>query len=439
MTTNRTTENPKTFSSLNLGQLDDSMLNGQIVTSLLEDDFYKFSMGQVLFDHPEYGNEIMVWRFKCRTKIALGEYITEADFMNEYHHVTKLRATKTELHYLRGTNEYDVRMFTEEYLEHLANLQVPPATFHVTPDNHIEIEVAGPWSHVMHAEMPILKIINTLFYRSQLKNMSRIQREAIYAEGIKRLHGTIQQIKEHPHVKFSDFGNRRAFGPVWHDYVVARCAEELGDQFIGTSNVALASKYDLSPIGTCAHELSMGITALMFDGTGQSVKDSLNRLHEIWWNKYGQGLSISLPDTYGTTFTLDLMTEQMLRDWKGFRIDSKDPMVAIPELIEKYTALGIDPKTKMAIPSDGLTVESMIAIADTFQGQMKVSFGIGTNLTNNMGLKQLSIVVKPYSLGGKYCVKLSDNLEKAMGEPETVAAYKKALGYHETYDKETIV
>lgn len=193
------------------------------------------------------------------------------------------------------------------------------------------------------------------------------------------------------------------------------------------------------PIGTCAHELSMGITALNFDGTKSSIQDAFLALHKMWWDIYGYGLSISLPDTYGTTFALETLFPFILEEWKGFRIDSKDPMVAIPELISKYQSLGINPKDKMAIPSDGLTVESMIKIADAFHDKIKVSFGIGTNLTNNLGLQQLSIVMKPYSLDGKSCVKLSDNLEKAMGEPSTVKAYKKALGYHETYSKEQIV
>ncbi len=427
------------FFMLNFDELDSSMLERFIINSLLEDDFYKFAMGGLLYENPVYGQKTMVWRFKCRTKIRLGDFITEEDFMREYAHVMMLRATNTELHYLRGTNEYDLRMFKEEYLQHLSILQIPQATFRVLNDGSIEIEVSGPWVQSMHAEMPVLKIINTLFYRTQLKKMSRIERECIYAEGILRLNKAIIEIKKHPHVKFSDFGNRRAFGPVWHDYVVSRCAEELPGQFIGTSNVALAAKYDLMPIGTCAHELSMGITALNFDGTKSSIQDAFLALHKMWWDIYGYGLSISLPDTYGTTFALETLFPFILEEWKGFRIDSKDPMVAIPELISKYQSLGINPKDKMAIPSDGLTVESMIKIADAFHDKIKVSFGIGTNLTNNLGLQQLSIVMKPYSLDGKSCVKLSDNLEKAMGEPSTVKAYKKALGYHETYSKEQIV
>lgn len=425
------------FTSLDLRALDEAMLEGPIVNSLLEDDFYKFSMGQFLFDRPEYGQKIMEWHFKCRTKIRLADYITEDDFMREYQNVMDLRANNTELHYLRGTNEYDTRMFTEAYLTHLANLEIPAATFKANEDGTIDISVTGPWINSMHAEMPVLKIVNTLFYRAQLKKMSRIQREAVYAEGITRLADTITRIQANPHVVFSDFGNRRAFGPIWHDFVTACCAEELGKQFVGTSNVALAMKYGLAPIGTCAHELSMGITALGFDGTKKSVQDSLINLHQAWWDTYGHGLSISLPDTYGTTFTFETLPEHMFHDWKGFRIDSKDPMVAIPELIEKYKSLGIDSRTKMAIPSDGLTVDAMIAIANAFHGQMRISFGIGTNLTNNLGLKQLSIVMKPFSLDGKSCVKLSDNIEKAMGT--AAPEYIKAIGYHETYDKETVV
>lgn len=427
------------FSYLDMKALDESMLEVRIITSLLEDDFYKFSMGALLHDYPEFGNAVMAWRFKCRTKIRLADFITEADFQREYAEVMKLHATNSELHYLRGTNEYDVRMFSEGYLTHLTHLSIPAASFCANEDGSIDIEVGKAWEHSTHAEMPILKIINTLFYRAQLKKMSRMEREAIYAEGIRRLNDFITKIKQHPKIFFSDFGNRRAFGPYWHDYVVARCAEELGSQFIGTSNVALAQKYELMPIGTCAHELSMGMTALIFDGTKKSIQTSLLHLHEIWWKKYGKGLSISLPDTYGTSLTLDTLSEQSLRDWKGFRIDSKDPMNAIPEMIAKYHSVGMGAEDKMAIPSDGLDIDSMIRISDAFADKVKLSFGIGTNLTNNLGLQQLSIVVKPYSINDKYCVKLSDNIQKAMGEPTTVAAYKKALGYHETDNRVQVV
>lgn len=423
------------YFTLDLKRLDESLLEEPIVTSLLEDDFYKFSMGNFLFDHPEYAQAEMVWKSKNRTKdVLLGNIISERDFMEQYAHVQALQATKTELHYLRGTNEYDVRMFSEGYLEHLANLHIPEATYDVH-EGQLIIGTKGPWVHSMHAEMPVIKIKNGLYYRSILKKMSRMQREAVYAEGISRLYKNIERIKQHPNVVFSDFGNRRSFGRMWHEFVVARCAEELGNQFIGTSNVELASKYDLMPIGTCAHELSMGFAALSFDGTKQSLAESFVRMHELWWKKYGHGLSISLPDTFGTDFAHEVLPDSLLRDWKGERIDSRNPMEAIPALIAKYNNVGVDARNKMAIPSDGLSVDTMINVADAFQGKIKVSFGWGTQLTNNMGLQQLSLVMKPYSLDGKYCVKLSDNIQKAIGEPETLTQYKTALGYHETYSE----
>lgn len=405
---------------LSLKRLDESMLEEPINKKLTEDDFYKFSMGQVLFDNSEYGEKITEWDFTCRTNIRLADYITEEDFMREYAHVMMLRATKSEFHYLHGTYEYDVRMFSEDYLTMLSNLQIPPATFEVTNEGGIKIRVRGSWNHSKHAEMPVLKIINTLFYRAQLKKMSKLEREVIYAEGIKRLAQTIKLLKTRPNLKFSDFGNRRAFGPLWHEYVVVRCAEELPNQFIGTSNVALAAKYDLAPIGTCAHEMSMGITAVHFDGTKDSIIFALRRLHEIWWKAYGHGLSVGLPDTYGTTWTFSVLPEEVLREWKGWRIDSKDPKVAIAEMLTMYKHLGVDATQKLAIPSDGLTPELMIEIFDLFNEAIKLSFGFGTHLTNNMGLQTLSIVMKLRIIvvdgKEKSCVKISDNRAKARGD-----------------------
>ncbi len=425
----------KRLPPLNLDLLDQSMLEEPIVTSVLEDDFYKFSMGNFLFDHPHLANAEMEWRFKNRTKdVHLAQFITEDDFMAEYAHVIALQATRTELHYLRGVNEYETRMFDEPYLDHLANLRIPEPTFGIE-NGQLDIRTKGPWIHSKHAEIPTLRIVNGLYYRAQLKKMSRMEREAVYAEGIQRLSKNIKIIKDNPKIFFSDFGNRRSFGTMWHDFVISRCAEELGSQFVGTSKVSLASKYDLMPIGTCAHELSMGMVAMEFDGSIESIKKPFIKLHESWWKKYSYALSISLPDTYGTDFAFKFLPKEVFHNWKGFRIDSKDPMEAIPSLFEKYKSFNIDPKGKMSVPSDGLDIPDMINITNKFADQTKISFGWGTKLTNNLGLKQLSIVSKPYSIDGKYCVKISDNAAKAMGHPETVEAYKKALQYHETYSK----
>ncbi len=427
-------------STMDLRRIDEETMEAPIVRSLLEDDFYKFAMGQFLFTHKSnLGDKVMEWHFKNRTKSVQLEYhISEEDFQNEYKHVVNLKADKSELHYLRGTNEYESRMFSEGYLEHLANLQIPAVNFG-THEFQPVINPKGKWLHSMHAEMPTLRIINGLFYRNQMKKMSRIEREMIYMEGVKRLHFFITEIKKHPYIRFSDFGNRRAFSTPWHEYVVERLTEELPGQFIGTSNVYLANKFGLTPIGTCAHELSMGMNALAFDGTKQSLINSNIELHQLWWRQYGQGLSISLPDTLGTKWTLENLSDETFRDWKGSRLDSMDPMQAIPLFIEKYESLGIDPRKKLLIPSDGLDIKSTITIANRFHEKIDLSFGIGTHLTNNLGLQTLSIVMKPYALDGKACVKLSDNLAKATGDLQTVNDYKKALGYDVTFSESPTV
>ncbi len=439
------------YSNIDLRLFDESFLEGQINTTLLGDDFYKFSMGNYIYDYTEYREAEMTWRFKNRTKsVALADFVSEEDFMKEYSYVKNLQANKTEQHYLRGTNEYETRMFSEGYLETLGSLNIPDVKFGIDNDRQLLIETTGKWINSMHTEVPILKIVNGLYYRTILKGMSRMKRESIYAEGIRRLYETLESIKEHPNTFFADFSNRRTPNPLWHAFVVERAVDELGKQFKGTSKVSLASDNGVTPVGTRAHELQMGITALLFDGSERSIRESVLLLNNQWWKKYGHGLSIDLPDTYGTEYIMSILPETMLRDWKGQRIDSKDPMQAIPYIMDQYNKQGIDPRKKMLIPSDGLKLNDMFTVADAFADKVDLSFGWGTRFSNNLGLPLLSIVMKPHSIelknetlaqkpfstGKKFCVKLSDNIEKAMGEPSTVAAYKKALGYHETYAKE---
>jgi nicotinate phosphoribosyltransferase len=424
------------YSTLNLRHLDESVMEKPIVNSLLEDDFYEFSMGNFLYDHLAYRNADIELRFKNRTTgVLLADFISEDDFMKEFAYVRALKATKTDLHYLRGTNEYGKPMFSEPYLDVLSDLHVPEPTFSVTNDRQLDIRVKGKTIHTMHAEMPTLKITNALFYRSQLKPLSRMKRESIYAEGIQRLYRNIEKLKACPKAVVSDFGNRRAFNPVWHEFVVERCVEELESQFFGTSNVYLASKNGVTPSGTCGHIAQMLITALFFDGTEESIRKSIILMHEQWWAKYDEGLSITLPDTYGTKYTMSILPDWILKKWKGQRIDSMPPMDAIRYLIDLYSSKGINPQEKMVIPSDGLDVDSIINITNAFADLIRLSFGWGTKLTNDMGLQQLSIIMKLYSANGKFAVKLSDNIEKGMGETTTLASYKKALGYHETYAK----
>jgi nicotinate phosphoribosyltransferase len=232
---------------------------------------------------------------------------------------------------------------------------------------------------------------------------------------------------------FTDFGTRRRFSKGWQDYVVKTLRNEFADriaepQFRGTSNVHLAMKYGLLPMGTSAHEMYM-IMAGISDQTDDGIRNSHNKFLDLWWDQYGYGLSIALTDTFGSEFFFKDMTSWQAAKWKGLRHDSGDPIVFGERVIEFYKSHGIDPIDKIIVFSDGLDVDSIININNHFKDRIKVTFGWGTNLTNDLGFKALSLVIKPVMANNVSLVKLSDNLAKAMGDVSVVERYKRIFGH----------
>lgn len=424
--------------SFDLNRIDEETMEGPIVTSLLEDDFYKFPMGQFMWDHLQYRNAEVEWHFKNRTtNVLLANHVTEKGFMDQIDIMSKqFSLNRGEHKYLRGTNEYGKPMFTEKFLDHLCNFKVPTFKFKRTNDQQLDISWKDLSTTATYGETPVVKIVNVLFYRSILSKMRRLQREAVYAEGVKRLAEKMQVLKAHPNTRFSCFGNRRAFSPVWHEFVVSRIIEELGDQFVGTSKTSLAEKYNVTPMGTKAHELDMLAVALAFDGTKESIVNALRKVLNQWLNQYGNGLAIILADTYGTRFYLEeVLTDEIIRRLRGGRIDSMDPPEGILLHLDRFKRAGADLLESLFIPSDGLRHTDMIDISEQFSDKCRVSHGWGTHLTNDLGMPTLSIVCKPYSANGKYCVKLSDNVLKPTGNSGEIARYKNALGYNLHYEK----
>jgi nicotinate phosphoribosyltransferase len=230
-------------------------------------------------------------------------------------------------------------------------------------------------------------------------------------------------------VTFSDFGTRRRFSRGWQDYVVGVLREELPEQFRGTSNVFLAMKYGLIPMGTSAHEMFM-VGAGVAEQTDQGIRESHNQTLRTWWKEYGHGLSIALTDTFGSEFFFHDFTPQQAHEWKGLRHDSGDPLQFGWSAIDFYKTCRVNPADKLIVFSDGLTVEKMGFLEDRLGQNIKVSFGWGTDLTNDFGLKPLSLVVKPVEANGHGLVKLSDNLNKAVGTKEDIEKYKRIFGHN---------
>lgn len=405
-----------------------------IIESLLDNDFYKFTMGQVVFKrHP---NVQVRFALKNRTRgVRLADFIREKDLRAELNHVRSLRFTKTELHYLRGTNEYSERMFCEPYLEFLGRLKLPPYELKKVDGNYI-LEFPGNWAEVMYWEIYALAIVNELYYRGVMSSLSKFEKDSVIAEGITRLAGKIKILRRRPDITFCDFGTRRRFSREWQDYIVKSLAEELpSTQFFGTSNTYLAMKHGILPMGTSAHEMYMGVSGVM-RGSDEEILASHNKVLRDWWEEYGWGLSIALTDQYGTNFFFMDMTTEQAKNWKGLRQDSGDPFAFGEKAIAFYQRCGVDTREKLLVFSDGLDVGTIVKLADRFASRIKVTFGWGTNLTNDLGFSALSLIVKLMESNGQGTVKLSDNLAKALGKPEDIERLKKIFGYTGTEYKE---
>ena len=409
-----------------------------IIQSLLEPDFYKFTMGQFVWRR--YSNAQVTYTFKNRTKgVNLGKVLDLGELKEELDHARTLRFTNSELHYLRGTNEYGDRMFCEPYLEFLKNLRLPEYLLERDGEN-IRLEFSGSWPEAIYWETQGLAIANGVYSKTLLRRLTSFERECVYATGRLRLAERIAALRKNPDVLFSDFGTRRRFSGEWQQYVVETLRDELSNskQFLGTSNTYLAMQAGLVPMGTAAHELFMVVAGLLDDGREDWLTASQAEVLAGWWKEYGHGLSIFLPDTFGSDFFVRNLTQDQLIRWKGFRWDSGDPFVFGDRVIERYKQCGVDPTTKLLIPSDGLDLTTILKLHTYFSGRIKMSYGWGTNLTNDLfdnawhgdlWYGPLSLVVKPSSINGRGLVKLSDNLAKATGMSEDIERYKRAAGY----------
>jgi len=406
-----------------------------IINSLLDIDFYKFTMGQLAF--LKYPKIPVTYSFTCRTKdVDLTEVINSVSLTAELESAKELKFNNSELHYLRGTNEYKDRLFCEDYLQFLKNLQLPSFRLNYG-EGRIILKFEGLWASAIYWETIALAIINQLYYEALLKKMGPFRREIVEATGKIKLFEKIQLLKSRPDISFIEFGTRRRYSLAWQDYVVSVLAAEFPPkQFLGTSNTFLAMKHGILAMGTSAHETDMAYSGIYHDND-DTIRASHNKALREWWELYGWGLSVALTDTYGTDFFFKDMNAEQAKKWKGLRQDSGDPIEFGEKAIGFYEGHGIAPKEKLLIFSDGLDIQTIIRIADHFKGRIKVSFGWGTNLTNNLGLKPLSMVVKLTKSNGHGTVKLSDNLAKAIGDPLDIERFKKIFGHTVTRNEAT--
>lgn len=380
-----------------------------IITSLLDTDLYKFSMMQVVLHH--FPAAHVEYRYKCRTPgINLVAYIEE--IRQEIHALCQLRFTEPELQYLRG-----LRFIKSDFVDFLGLFHLPEKSIVVQPSavpGEIDITVKGPWLHTILFEIPVLAIVNEVYFRNTW-------REPNWKEGRERLRTKMQLVTGDPDLadfRVAEYGTRRRFSRTWHEEVVNTLKAEMGPHFAGTSNVLLARKHGVTPLGTMGHEYLQACQAL-----GPRLRDSQVYALEVWAKEYRGDLGIALSDVYGMDAFLRDFDMYFCKLFDGARHDSGDPFVWGERLLAHYQANRTDPRTKTLVFSDSLTIPRAIEIARRFAGRCRVSFGIGTNLTNDLGHEPLQIVMKMVRCNGQPVAKVSDAPEKTMCDDPAYLAY----------------
>lgn len=386
------------------------------IHSLLETDIYKLSMLQVML-HRMASNEA-TYRFVCRNTPQLPLARLKAEVAQQLDHLCTLRFTEEELAYLAG-----IRFFKPDFIEFLRLFQLQRRFIQVfTEGDTLVIEAQGPQVHVMLFEIYTLATVNELHFRA-------FDNKAVREEGRARLRAKIALLRERvPGMsmrnpfEFFDFGLRRRFAADWHEEVVATLSSEVPEYFKGTSNMHLARKYNLVPIGTMAHEYLQ-----TFQGIGVQLRQFQKTALEYWVQEYRGDLGIALTDVVGMNAFLADFDLYFAKLFDGLRHDSGDPYVWGEAALAHYKKLSLDAQSKRLTFSDGLDLPASFGLYEAFANRTKTGFGIGTNLTNDMGVKPLNIVMKLVSINGQPTAKLSDTPGKTLCDDQTFLAYLKQV------------
>lgn len=386
-------------------------------------DYYKATMGQVEFQ--QYPDAEVTFELKNRASAKLSEFVSP-DELSDRLDILRAGWQPDETAYLASLQNQDgTAQFTPEYLDFLADNPLPPVDVALDDDGELAVRATGAWPLVTFWETVVMSELNELYFANKLATEGSSIDE-LYREGDRRLDEKIAKLAARPDIKFSDFGTRRRFSYDWQKHVIERVATELPDNFIGTSNIYLARVLGLKPIGTFAHELPMVYSA-MADASEENPLNGHNRVLQDWDRTYKGDLSTALTDTFTTDFFFADFTPEQAESWKALRHDSGDPIEFGDRVIEFYENLDINPTNKTIVFSDGLDIDTIIELADYFKGRINVTFGWGTTLTNDLGVKANNFVMKAVNVNGTPTVKLSDAEGKHTGPSDKIELYKERV------------
>jgi nicotinate phosphoribosyltransferase len=382
-----------------------------IIHSLLDTDLYKFTMMQAVL-HQFPGAQVE-YRFKCRNgDVALAPYAAEVN--REVDSLCELRFREDELDWLRA-----LRYVKSDFVDFLALFHFNRKHIDIRADgNDLAISIKGPWLHTILFEVPVLSIVNEVYFRNTQPTPDLV-------EGRKRLASKLALVRDLPEdlaFSFADYGTRRRFSHAWQREVLATVRAEASGAFVGTSNAYFAKELGLLAVGTMAHEWLQAAQAL-----GPRLADSQRWAFQKWADEYRGDLGIALSDVAGLKAFMRDFDMYFCKLFDGARHDSGEPIAWGEAIIAHYLANRVDPRSKSLVFSDGLSFPRAIDIARHFQGRAKTAFGIGTNLTNDLGYTPLQIVLKMVRCNGQPVAKLSDTPAKTMCDDASYLAYLKQV------------
>ncbi|MEH6452634.1 MAG: nicotinate phosphoribosyltransferase [Psychromonas sp.] len=383
--------------------MSNNKMDRWLIDSLMDIDFYKITMLQAFYHTAEFRLVNVQWKFACRNKEYLDLTTLIPELNRQLEHLCTLSFTDEELEYLSKLS-----YIKPDFIEFLRMFKLNIKFIHLHSDGEsISLRFDGPLLHVSLFEIYALSIISELHTHINCDGFDLfLAREKLAAK--------IALLKKQDDLSgfnFIDFGTRRRASKKWQEEVLQTLKVELPNVFVGTSSVHFASTLDLPVVGTMAHEWFQSWQAVT------RLADAQTAALEGWVREYRGRLGIALTDCYSMdSFVRDFSDPYFGKLYDGLRHDSGCPFIWGEKAIRLYQDMGIDPLNKALVFSDSLDFPRMIEIWKRFRGRVKVSFGIGTNLMNDVGNIPLSIVIKMVTVNGKPVAKISDEPGKSMCE-----------------------
>ena len=386
----------------------------QIITSLLETDLYKISMGQAIYH--QFSDYKTTWTFKCRnTDVFFTPEMVE-EIKRQIKLYCSLRFTEDELEYLNN-----IRWIKGSYVDFLRLWEPRYEDFHISTDDPtgLALEATGTWLNTSMYEIPTLAIVNEVYFRMAYDY------DKLFADFKKKLAQKKERLLNNCSIgNFSEFGLRRRLSAEAQDLAVKELKDVkwgiCGSNCVGTSNIYLAKKYNLTPVGTMAHEWIMCV------GQGNHKNNPAYSNYfalEAWVKEYGVLNGTALTDTITTDCFLRDFNLTYATLFSGVRHDSGDPIEWGEKMLKHYEKLGINPKNKTLLFSDSLNFDKAADIYKHFMGRCQVAFGIGTYISNDTSVRPLNIVMKVTRCNGQDVAKISDVDGKGMCKNQDYVDY----------------